>query len=149
MNERLLGDVGNGSSSHSQQVQQQGYQQLQQGAVDAVNGHRIFPSEETSINMNPQLVKRRLSSIYRQSIFDRIDVTVECDHLNYDVPSKQVLKDVSVKFNPNTLTAMLGPSGSGKTSILKRYADNTFDESLLATIGVDFRFKFISGYIDQ
>ena len=44
---------------------------------------------------------------------------------------------------------LLGPSGCGKTSILKRYADNTFDESLLATIGVDFRFKFISGYIDQ
>lgn len=30
----------------------------------------------------------------------------------------------------------------GKSSILRRFADDSFQESYLATIGVDFRFKY-------
>jgi GTPase SAR1 family protein len=35
----------------------------------------------------------------------------------------------------------VGPSGVGKTALLRRYADDSFDENLLPTIGVDFKFK--------
>ena len=37
----------------------------------------------------------------------------------------------------------LGDSGVGKTSIIRRYANNIFDESILSTVGVGFAFKEI------
>ncbi len=35
---------------------------------------------------------------------------------------------------------LVGPSGVGKTALLRRYADDLF----LPTIGVDFKFKYIT-----
>lgn len=37
---------------------------------------------------------------------------------------------------------IVGNSSVGKSSILRRFADDQFQESYLATIGVDFRFKY-------
>jgi Ras-related protein Rab-1A len=37
---------------------------------------------------------------------------------------------------------IVGNSSVGKSSILRRFADDSFQESYLATIGVDFRFKY-------
>lgn len=36
---------------------------------------------------------------------------------------------------------LVGDTSVGKSSIMKRLADDTFEESYLATIGVDFKFK--------
>lgn len=36
---------------------------------------------------------------------------------------------------------IIGNSGVGKSSLLLRFADDTFSDSYLTTIGVDFRFK--------
>lgn len=41
---------------------------------------------------------------------------------------------------------IVGNSSVGKSSILRRFADDSFQESYLATIGVDFRFKYIFNY---
>ena len=37
---------------------------------------------------------------------------------------------------------IVGNSSVGKSSILRRFSDDSFQESYLATIGVDFRFKY-------
>ena len=37
---------------------------------------------------------------------------------------------------------IVGNSSVGKSALLRRFADDTFLESYLATIGVDFRFKY-------
>ena len=37
---------------------------------------------------------------------------------------------------------LLGQAAVGKTALMSRYADDTFEESMLSTIGVDFRFKY-------
>lgn len=38
--------------------------------------------------------------------------------------------------------ALIGDSSVGKSSLLKRYADDHFEETYHATIGVDFKFKY-------
>ena len=39
---------------------------------------------------------------------------------------------------------LIGESGVGKTAILERYCDNVFNESLLSTVGVDFKAKYMT-----
>jgi len=39
---------------------------------------------------------------------------------------------------------IVGNSGVGKSSLLMRYSDDTFNDTYLATIGVDFKFKTVS-----
>eukprot|EP00300_Choanocystis_sp_HF-7_P030822 c39784_g1_i1.p1 GENE.c39784_g1_i1~~c39784_g1_i1.p1 ORF type:complete len:222 (-),score=57.06 c39784_g1_i1:30-668(-) len=38
---------------------------------------------------------------------------------------------------------VIGDSGTGKTSLLLRYCDQTFSPSMIATIGVDFKYKAV------
>ena len=38
---------------------------------------------------------------------------------------------------------IVGNSSVGKSSLLRRFSDDQFQESYLATIGVDFRFKYL------
>jgi GTPase SAR1 family protein len=44
---------------------------------------------------------------------------------------------------------IIGNSSVGKSSLLRRFADDQFQESYLATIGVDFRFKYPPLYRDR
>ena len=37
---------------------------------------------------------------------------------------------------------IVGSSSVGKSSILRRFADDQFQESYISTIGIDFRFKY-------
>ncbi|KAK8803810.1 hypothetical protein WA158_001504 [Blastocystis sp. Blastoise] len=48
------------------------------------------------------------------------------------------------KFDEQFKVLMLGDSGSGKTCIVRCYCDGTFAKSYVATIGVDFKIKYIS-----
>ena len=56
------------------------------------------------------------------SFFLHVKIYMSCDHI-YKV-------------------VLGGDSSVGKSSLLRRFADDTFEESYLATIGVDFKFKY-------
>lgn len=77
----------------------------------------------------------------------------------FDLPQKVnkilvVDKEVGILFNRkswaynypmtqnfNYKIVLIGDSSVGKSSLLRRFADDSFEESYLATIGVDFKFK--------
>jgi len=42
---------------------------------------------------------------------------------------------------------IVGSSSVGKSSILKRFADDEFEDTYISTIGIDFRFKYF--YYDK
>ena len=46
--------------------------------------------------------------------------------------------------NDKIILSVLGNSGVGKTSFIMKFTDNTFQESYLATYGIDFKTKFIT-----
>ena len=41
---------------------------------------------------------------------------------------------------------IVGSSSVGKSSILRRFADDEFEDSYISTIGIDFRFKYSSNH---
>ena len=44
---------------------------------------------------------------------------IKINNVNHFFKKKQILKDFSLKINPNSVTSILGPSGSGKTTLLR------------------------------
>ena len=46
--------------------------------------------------------------------------------------------------NEKIILSVLGNSGVGKTSFIMKFTDNTFQESYLATYGIDFKTKYIN-----
>ena len=46
--------------------------------------------------------------------------------------------------NEKIILSVLGNSGVGKTSFIMKFTDNTFQESYLATYGIDFKTKFVT-----
>jgi len=41
---------------------------------------------------------------------------------------------------------LIGDSRVGKSSLVRRFADDSFEQSYLATIGVDFKIKYVFFY---
>ena len=46
--------------------------------------------------------------------------------------------------NEKIILSVLGNSGVGKTSFIMKFTDNTFQESYLATYGIDFKTKYVN-----
>ena len=44
---------------------------------------------------------------------------IRFEHVSFAYQDKEVLKDVSITFPKNTLTALVGPSGNGKSTVMK------------------------------
>lgn len=42
---------------------------------------------------------------------------IEFDNVSFGYDADLVLKDISFKLSPNTMTALVGPSGSGKVRL--------------------------------
>lgn len=63
---------------------------------------------------------------------------IRFDHVSFGYGEKEVLRDVSARLEPGTMTAVVGPSGSGKSTMLRliaRFYDPTSGKVLLG--GVD------------
>ena len=46
--------------------------------------------------------------------------------------------------NNKIILSVLGNSGVGKTSFIMKFTDKTFQESYLATYGIDFKTKYVT-----
>lgn len=66
--------------------------------------------------------------------------------LEHNIPLKiiyQSVVDIMIReYDYLFKVVIIGNSSVGKSSLLRRFADDSFQESYLATIGVDFRFKY-------
>ena len=63
---------------------------------------------------------------------------IRFDHVSFGYGEKEVLRDVSARLEPGTMTAVVGPSGSGKSTMLRliaRFYDPTSGKVLFG--GVD------------
>ena len=47
------------------------------------------------------------------------------------------------KFDLSFKILTVGESGVGKTSLLLQYVESTFSDSLLSTVGIDFKCKLV------
>lgn len=51
------------------------------------------------------------------------------------------------KYNYIMKIVLVGPTAVGKSALLKRFADDDFNDFYISTIGVDFRFKYPSHHV--
>jgi phosphate transport system ATP-binding protein len=76
---------------------------------------------------------------------ERVGATVEVDHLSAYYGQAMVLRDVSLRIVPNSITAVIGPSGCGKSTFL-RCLDRMHEVTPGARIEGDVRFDDESIY---
>jgi phosphate transport system ATP-binding protein len=65
--------------------------------------------------MNPDVAVAEAPAQSVQSASRELDVR----NLSAYYGKSQAVGDVSIKFNPNTITALIGPSGCGKSTLIR------------------------------
>jgi len=84
-----------------------------------------------------------------------IPVTLTTAHLGYKVGKIELLQDISVQFEPGTLTCLMGSSGAGKTTLLDVIAQRKNEDQVTGKVlcnGLELApsvFRNIIGYVEQ
>lgn len=81
----------------------------------AVNIGRMFEYLDAPVEQDPSHAYNRPPAITHRV---HGQITLQGVYFGYN-ESHQVLRDVSVSFQPGTVTAIIGPSGAGKSSLLR------------------------------
>ncbi|CAF4252020.1 unnamed protein product, partial [Rotaria sordida] len=120
---------------------------------DRVVGHATAKKLADSLNI-PYIETSAKNSTNVEQVFETLAIEIMSILASTEAKASSVSHQAETKSDESTSTTkyfsdylfnllIIGDSGVGKSSFLLRFAEDIFDESYIATIGVDFKTRTI------